>query len=297
MRHAGVRRGPLTIRGVQALSLKRDPGLAEATEGQAITPVIVTTAHADGNGRYQLTATPSAQMLAETSRNDGWVNVELTVDSPAGTTSHSFSLGPLPRAGHRVMPVVTSRPVRHVAAAALLLCGLVASACSSGQGDGPLYVPSEDAVVGAQAEPGQLVAYGFNIMTNKGTSPITNISVELVPPADGSTASPDGIAFEPPVVVDIGALGIGYLAGGPWPYEEWGKHAKPLRGYTLAPATDGRVELFVLARVAGDGQWLWPQTRIEYDYEGSHYAEEVTNGFAVCAPTPCTPRTASAEDS
>lgn len=67
------------------------PGLAEATEGQAITPIVVTTARSDSHGRYQLAATPSAQMLAEANRNDGWVNFEVTVDSAAGTTAHSFS--------------------------------------------------------------------------------------------------------------------------------------------------------------------------------------------------------------
>ena len=49
---------------------------------------------------------------------------------------------------------------------------------------------------------------------------------------DGSS---DGILFEPAVVVDIGALGSGYLGAGRWPSEEWSTHAKPLQGFDMAP--------------------------------------------------------------
>jgi hypothetical protein len=141
-----------------------------------------------------------------------------------------------------------------------------------------------------ESKVGQMVAYGFNVMTNEGASPITNMTAALVPASHGAGA---GISFEPPVVVDIAALDTGYLGAGPWPTKEWSNHAKPLQGFEMTAAADGQVELFLLAKVTRDGQWLWPRTRIEYDYAGSHYAEEVTNGFAVCAPAPCTPRTSA----
>ena len=42
---------------------------------------------------------------------------------------------------------------------------------------------------------GQLVAYGFNVVTNEGASPVTNISARLVPSGDGSS---DGILAPAP---------------------------------------------------------------------------------------------------
>lgn len=189
------------------------------------------------------------------------------------------------------MTPATGRPARTaILGVAALLPALLTGCSGDGLEDGPLHIPGGDAIVTLETGVDQLVAYGFNVMTNEGTSSITNISAELVPAAG---TQPEGIAFEPAVVVDIGALDTGYLGAGQWPNQEWAQHAKPLQGFTLTPDTDGRVELFVLAKVAGDGQWLWPTTRVEYDYDGHHYAEEFTNGFSVCAPAPCTARTSS----
>jgi hypothetical protein len=66
------------------------PGLDTAAKGDVITPVVVSAAQTDVNGRYQLAATPNDKMVAEANRNDGWVNFQLTVDSASGTTSQHF---------------------------------------------------------------------------------------------------------------------------------------------------------------------------------------------------------------
>ena len=186
---------------------------------------------------------------------------------------------------------VARQVIRRAAVVGVLALLPALAGCSgSDLKDGPLRIRGGDAVVTMESKVGQMVAYGFNVMTNEGGSPITNLSAELVPAAEETG---DGILFEPAVVVDITALDTGYLGAGSWPAKEWSNHAKPLQGFEMTAASDGQVELFLVAKVTKDGQWLWPRTKVEYDYAGSHYAEEVTNGFAVCAPAPCTPPTSA----
>jgi len=158
--------------------------------------------------------------------------------------------------------------------------------CGAGFRDGPLAInDGKGAVVGSEAEEGQRIVYGLNVITNQGDGPVTNVEAVLLP--DGEDDAP-GISFEPAQVVDIAANDLGYLAGGTWPYGEWAKHAKPLEGYSIPPKSR-KIELLLIMTVKSKGQWFWPKTRIEYDYDGRRYAEEVTNGFALCAPAPCNP--------
>jgi hypothetical protein len=177
-----------------------------------------------------------------------------------------------------------SARVNAVAAVVMLV---LSAGCQPGIRDGPLAIDDgRGAVVGFQAREGQRVAYGFTVVTNQGDGRITNIAISLVPTGD---ASSPGVSFEPAQVVDLGAHDEVSLAAGPWPYEKWGQVAIPLERYVL-PAKSGRVELLIVMTVRATGQWFWPRTRVEYDFEGRRYAEEVDNGFAVCAPAPCTNR-------
>ena len=164
----------------------------------------------------------------------------------------------------------------------VIVCLLVG--CGSGASRyGPLIVDGGKSVVGSQAQLGQRVAYGFNVMTNPGDNDITNITATLLPEDNGGA---EDAIFEAPLVVEIGARDLAYLGAGPWPDKEYADYARPLEGYVL-PAHSGRVDLLLITKVKGKGRWFWPSTRIEYDYEGRHYAKEISNGFAICAPAPC----------
>lgn len=87
----------------------------------------------------------------------------------------------------------------------------------------------------------------------------------------------------------IGEAGLSYLGAGPWPYEDTATYAQPLRGHSI-PAQSKDVELLFVTTVNGKVDLLWPKTRVEYDYGGDRYVEEISNGFSLCSPAPCRPR-------
>jgi hypothetical protein len=55
--------------------------LRDAQVGDEVAPTVVDSATADDQGRYTLTASPGAGLLAEAQANDGWVNFYLSVNS------------------------------------------------------------------------------------------------------------------------------------------------------------------------------------------------------------------------
>lgn len=157
-----------------------------------------------------------------------------------------------------------------------------AFACTEGNATsgGPLVIAGGDSTVSIRTDPQTLVAYGYNMVTNLGPEPVANAAAELVRDEDGDYS---GVEVEAVKVVETEARHLDYLGAGQWPFPTLEHAAAPLDGYTFKP--DGRrVELLFIVKVTTTGRWLWPKTRIAYEAGGKRYAEEISNGFLICAP-------------
>jgi hypothetical protein len=150
----------------------------------------------------------------------------------------------------------------------------------------PLTFHEGGTTTGIQADVGDRVAFGGNLISNTGTEPVTDIRARLVPadPADGGVPDDQpGASIVEVKVIEVEKENIGFLGAGPWPDEETESHARGIEGYALPPDGKDVSVLFVLD-VRRDGRWKWARTEVSYVYRGEEYTTTTDNALVICAP-------------
>lgn len=178
-----------------------------------------------------------------------------------------------------------------------LLLGLVVplvGACSGSGGettdpvatDGPVQFAGADVEQRASMRTGdgQQAVFGATTVENNGTSTVTFSGADLVGDVDSTAATVVEVR-----VVQLGrAPGTGDLLGaGAWPDPEWATwwdRADALEGAHLAPGA--AAEVVFIVSVDRPGDWVWPQTSVDYVVGDSSYRAVTDFGFQVCAPEP-----------
>jgi hypothetical protein len=162
----------------------------------------------------------------------------------------------------------------------------LSTGCASGGGtppdNGPIRVrglSNDDSISSFQASSGQVIAFGYNIVTNDGAEPIENIKVTL----RKNKGSDLDVTFVPALVREYPDEQRDFLGVGPWPVPEIPEEeVRSLDGYKLEPGRTA--ELLILLRVNGDGRAFWPQTQLVYESGSQRYRATVRNGLLLCAP-------------
>lgn len=145
-----------------------------------------------------------------------------------------------------------------------------------------------------EARMGQQVVFGAATIVNPSNSSATIKAARLV--GDVVPATADVTAIR---VVDLGkAPGTGDLLGASrWPargWSQWWEKAAPVEGAELAAGN--AAELIFVVDVNKTGDWLWPQTAIDYEVNGQPYTAVTDFGFQVCPPAPAECRQLHAVD-
>ncbi|MCR6029856.1 hypothetical protein GGQ22_00180 [Nocardioides sp. zg-579] len=187
------------------------------------------------------------------------------------------------------------RRTRAAIGAALVL-PLVLLGCSGSAGDdvgrarvGPVTfdLGGGRVVSGMRASAGERVIHGAATVTNAGDEPAVLRAGDMLGSVDPADAGVIDVR-----VVDLGpAPGAGDLLGAaPWPtpgWRRWWRSAVPVEEAEL-PA-GGTAEIIYLIEVRRTGQWLWPQSALDYEVGGTAYRAVADVGFEVCPPGPaCT---------
>lgn len=140
---------------------------------------------------------------------------------------------------------------------------------------------------------GQRVVFGAATIVNQGHSSATIKSARLVGDIVPSIADITAIR-----VVALGkAPGTGDLLGASrWPargWSQWWQRAAPVEGAELA-AGDAAELVFVVA-VKKTGDWIWPQTAVDYEVNGQPYTAITDFGFQIFPPAPAECRQLNAD--
>jgi hypothetical protein len=135
-----------------------------------------------------------------------------------------------------------------------------------------------------RTDQGRKAVFGAATVENTGTSTVTLTGAALVGDVDSSAAHVDEVR-----VVSLGkAPGNGDLLGaGAWPdpaWTTWWERADALQGARLAPGH--AAEVVFIVSVDRPGDWVWPQTAVDYTVGDSSYRAVTDFGFQVCAPEP-----------
>ncbi len=174
-----------------------------------------------------------------------------------------------------------------VATAAFLLVG--GSGADGGKTKapttGPVTFPGADGVsVGMRARAGDQVLFGATTVVNNDDTEAHLVEAYLIGDVDSDEASVSDVR-----VVDLGkAPGRGDLLGASlWPndgWEDWWKKAEPIDSAILAPGDAAEV-IFVID-VKETGEWLWPETALDYTVNRNAYTALARFGHQVCPPEP-----------
>jgi hypothetical protein len=143
---------------------------------------------------------------------------------------------------------------------------------------------------------GEQVVFGANSVVNKGKVSAVLNDARLL----GGT-SDDGADVREVRVIDLGeAPGTGDLLGaGKWPdrsWKRWWSTAQPIAGGVELPAGHAAELVFILD-IKQTGEWVWPQTALDYEVGDDPYTAITNFGFQVCPPSPAECSQLSGSDS
>jgi hypothetical protein len=160
---------------------------------------------------------------------------------------------------------------------------VVVSGCSGVHSGGPLSLGGGKSVLTnfySLNTPGK-VEFGYNLMTNTGHSPITDIRPSLGgrKAHELQTSIVQYSVIELAKYPNLSALGVGSYPNSVSPT----KAITPLAGYQLQPGNDA-VELLYILDVKGTGYSEWQKTVIKYQYRGKTYKISDGSGLRICAP-------------
>jgi hypothetical protein len=125
------------------------------------------------------------------------------------------------------------------------------------------------------------IVFGYNVVTNVGASPITQIRAELGQRSSGTIS----VRLRTSLAVDLSARSITALGVGRWPSPDIpATDTSDLGSVVLSPGRN-RVEILLILSATGSGRSSWPQTVLDYHYRGHRYRVALNNGLTICSPS------------